>query len=73
MSIFSYLSLSIFLTVIVHFIVTFVVVILIVTWDTTLGIPKCRWEDNIKMIFRKWDVGIWTGLGWLRIETSGRH
>jgi hypothetical protein len=19
-------------------------------------------------IFRKWDVGVWTGLGWLRIE-----
>jgi hypothetical protein len=22
-------------------------------------------------IFRKWDVGVWTGLGWLRIETGG--
>jgi len=22
-------------------------------------------------IFRKWDVGIWTGLGWPRIETGG--
>jgi hypothetical protein len=21
--------------------------------------------------FRKWDVGVWTGLGWLRIETGG--
>jgi hypothetical protein len=21
--------------------------------------------------FRKWDVGVWTGLGWLRIETAG--
>jgi len=20
-----------------------------------LGRPKCRWEDNIKMEFRKWD------------------
>ena len=20
-----------------------------------LGKPKCRWEDNIKMEFRKWD------------------
>jgi hypothetical protein len=20
-------------------------------------------------IFRKWDVGVWTGLSWLRIET----
>jgi hypothetical protein len=22
-------------------------------------------------IFRKWDVEVWTGLGWLRIETGG--
>jgi hypothetical protein len=22
-------------------------------------------------IFRKWDVRVWTGLGWLRIETGG--
>jgi len=24
-------------------------------------------------IFRRWDVGIWTGLGWPRIETGGRR
>jgi hypothetical protein len=23
----------------------------------------------LRWIFRKWDVGIWTGLSWLRIET----
>jgi hypothetical protein len=23
----------------------------------------------LRWIFRKWDVGVWTGLGWLRIET----
>jgi hypothetical protein len=23
-----------------------------------LGRPKCRIEDNNKMIFRKWDVGV---------------
>jgi hypothetical protein len=22
-------------------------------------------------IFKKWNVGVWTGLGWLRIETGG--
>jgi hypothetical protein len=22
-------------------------------------------------IFRKWDVGVWAGLGWLRIEIGG--
>jgi len=35
----------------------------------TLGIPKRRWVDNIRM--ELWDVGIWTGLGWPRIETGG--
>jgi hypothetical protein len=24
-------------------------------------------------VFRKWDVGVWTGLGWLRIETGGEE
>jgi hypothetical protein len=27
----------------------------------------------LKWIFRKWDVGVWTGLGWLRIETGGER
>jgi hypothetical protein len=27
----------------------------------------------LRCIFRKWDVGIWTELGWLRIETVGGH
>jgi hypothetical protein len=22
-------------------------------------------------IFRKWNVGVWTGLGWFRIKTGG--
>jgi len=35
-----------------------------------LGRPRCRWVDNIR-ISRMWDVGIWTGLGWPRIETGG--
>jgi hypothetical protein len=25
----------------------------------------------LRWIFKKWDVGIWTGLSWLRIETGG--
>jgi hypothetical protein len=24
-------------------------------------------------IFREWDVGVWTGLSWLGIETDGGH
>jgi hypothetical protein len=38
-----------------------------------LGRPKRRWENNIKRIFRKCDVGVWTGSSWLRIGTGGGH
>jgi len=38
--------------------------------ERPLGRPRLKWEDNIK-IFRKWDVGVWTGLSWLRIGTGG--
>ena len=34
-----------------------------------LGRPRRRWED-IRWIFRKWDVGVWTGSSWLRIGTG---
>jgi hypothetical protein len=27
----------------------------------------------LRWIFRKWDVGLWTGLSWLRMETGGGH
>jgi hypothetical protein len=27
----------------------------------------------LRWIFRKWDVGVWVGLSWLRIETVGGH
>ena len=36
-----------------------------------LGRPKRRWVDNIRIDLRRWDVGVWTGLGWPRIETVG--
>jgi hypothetical protein len=38
----------------------------------SLGRPRRRWVDNIKMDLREtgWD-GIWTGSNWLRIGTSG--
>jgi hypothetical protein len=32
-----------------------------------------RWEDNIKMDIEEEDVGLWTGLSWLRIVTGGGH
>jgi hypothetical protein len=54
--------------------------------ETCIGImwgnlrEKDHWEDPgvdgriiLRRIFRKWDVGVWTGLGWLRIETGCRQ
>jgi hypothetical protein len=38
-----------------------------------LGRPRCRWEDILRCIFRKWDGGAWTGSSWLRIGTDGGH
>jgi hypothetical protein len=35
-----------------------------------LGIPRRRWEDNIRMYLR-YDGVVWTRLIWLRIATSG--
>jgi hypothetical protein len=26
-----------------------------------LGRPRCRWEDDVRWIFRKGDLGVWTG------------
>jgi hypothetical protein len=27
----------------------------------------------VRWIFRKWDIGVWTGSSWLRIGTAGGH
>jgi hypothetical protein len=37
----------------------------------TLGSPRRRWEDNIKMNLREVGWGAWTGSIWLRIGTGG--
>jgi hypothetical protein len=37
----------------------------------SLGRPRCRWEDNIKMDVQEVGWGAWTGLIWLRIGTGG--
>jgi hypothetical protein len=39
----------------------------------SLGRPRIRWEDNIKRIFRKWDVGVWTSTEPVRRGTGGGH
>jgi hypothetical protein len=33
-----------------------------------LGRPRRRWEDNIRMDLQEVGCGVWTGLGWLRID-----
>jgi len=38
-----------------------------------LGGPVADGKIIIRQIFRKWNVGIWTGLRWLRIGTGGGH
>ena len=40
-----------------------------------LGRPRRRWVNNTVLgwISRRWDVGIWIGLSWPRIETGGGH
>jgi len=37
------------------------------------GDPGADGRIILGLIFRKWDVGVWTGLSWLRIGTGGRH
>jgi hypothetical protein len=36
-----------------------------------VGRPIVDGRIILGWIFRKWNVGVWTGLGWLRIETGG--
>jgi hypothetical protein len=35
--------------------------------------PGVNGRIILRRIFRKWDVAVWTGLSWLRIETGGGH
>jgi len=38
------------------------------------GLPRRRWEDNIKMDLQEVGCGgVWTGSSWLRIRTGGGH
>jgi len=35
--------------------------------------PDADGKIILRWIFRKWDVGVWTGSSWLRIGTGGGH
>jgi len=35
--------------------------------------PSIDGRIILRWIFRKWDVGAWTGSSWLRIGMGGRH
>jgi hypothetical protein len=37
----------------------------------TMGRPGVDGRIILRWIFRKWDVGIWTGLGLIKIQTGG--
>jgi hypothetical protein len=37
------------------------------------GDPDVGGRIILGWIFMKWDVRVWTGLGWLRIETGGEQ
>jgi len=37
------------------------------------GDPGADGRILLRWVFRKWDVGIWTGSSWLRIGTVGAH
>jgi hypothetical protein len=35
--------------------------------------PDIDGKIILRWIFRKWDVGVWTGSSWFRIGTGVRH
>ena len=39
----------------------------------TLGRPRRRWENDIKMDLQEVGCGSWTGSSWLRIGAGGGH
>jgi hypothetical protein len=38
-----------------------------------LGDPGIDRRIILRWIFWKWDVGVWTGLSWLRVGTGNKH
>ena len=40
-----------------------------ITWEN----PSVDERIILRWVFRQWDVGVWTGLSWLRIGMGGVH
>ena len=38
-----------------------------------LGDPGVDWRIILRLIFRKWDVGVWIGASWPRIGRGSGH
>jgi len=38
-----------------------------------LGDPSVDGRVILRWIFRQWDVWVWSGSSWLKIETGGKH
>jgi hypothetical protein len=41
-------------------------------WEKSLGRPRRKWKDNIKVDLREIGGVVWTRLKWLRIGARGR-
>ena len=41
--------------------------------NSPLGRSRLRWSIILRRIPRKWDMGAWIGVMWLRIVTGGGH
>jgi len=39
----------------------------------SLGRPRRRWENNIKVYLQEVGCRTWTGSMWIKIGTGGRH
>jgi len=39
--------------------------------NRSLGRPRYRWVNNIRMDLQEVGCGLWTGLGWPRIDRGG--
>jgi len=40
---------------------------------TPIGIPRRKWDDNIKLDLHEMGCGTWNGLIWLRTTTDRGH